>query len=569
MATATAPASPDAPIAPNAHRLLWAGFVAILAAGVGFAIRGAILDNWRLEFGFTDTEIGRISGQGLTGFCFGVIIGGVIADKIGYGKLVIAAFLFHIISAVVTLIPGAGMEKEVAYNYLFWGSFIFALANGTLEAVANPLVATLFPNNRTHYLNILHASWPAGLILGGALALLLDDYLQVSWQYQWAIFLVPAAIYGLMFLGQRMPQSEAASQGLSFSQMMSDVGILGGAVISALLGLFAVNTLTPLDQQLFGGTVAEPTQWPTYIGWGIGAAIWIAIAAVSRFSVGSVLLFVLFVTHMLVGSVELGTDTWIQDITGNLFGSEEGKYLFIFASLIMFGLRFCAHFIEKTLRVSPIGLLFICAVLACLGLNLISYAPTFAVAFLAVGVYAFGKTFFWPTMLAVTSDRFPRTGAVAISIMGGIGMISGGLLGAPGLGYAKDRFSHEALTETVAGTNEDGLQIEYQSTTETSKFLWFEEVPVIDGGKLGEAQKRLDEAQKANPNATLADLPRDEAIVVEASREGARDTLRIDSLLPGAMAVIYLGLLIYFMTLGGYRVLTLRDATTSEGMAPR
>ena len=55
-----------------------------------------------------------------------------------------------------------------AYNYLFWGMFLFAVANGTLEEVANPLVATLFPENRTHYLNILHASWPLGLILGAA-----------------------------------------------------------------------------------------------------------------------------------------------------------------------------------------------------------------------------------------------------------------------------------------------------------------------------------------------------------------------------------------------------------------
>ncbi len=114
----------------NAKRLLWAGFMAILAAGVGFAIRGGILDNWGAQFGFNQAELGRISAQGLTGFCFGVIIGGVIADKIGYGKLVVAAFLFHIISAVVTLLPGEGTSKEVAYNMLFWGSFIFALANG-------------------------------------------------------------------------------------------------------------------------------------------------------------------------------------------------------------------------------------------------------------------------------------------------------------------------------------------------------------------------------------------------------------------------------------------------------
>src|SRR5436190_11174544 len=87
------------PISSNAYRLLWAGFVAILAAGVGFAIRGGILANWRADFGFTDEEIGRITGGGFTGFCFGIIIGGIIADKVGYGKLVVVAFGLHVLSA--------------------------------------------------------------------------------------------------------------------------------------------------------------------------------------------------------------------------------------------------------------------------------------------------------------------------------------------------------------------------------------------------------------------------------------------------------------------------------------
>src|SRR5450631_2471632 len=89
-------------IAPNAKRLLWAGFMAILAAGVGFAIRGGIFANWGKEFGFTATQLGAIGGMGFTGFCFGIIIGGVIADKIGYGKLVMVAFACHILSAFVT-----------------------------------------------------------------------------------------------------------------------------------------------------------------------------------------------------------------------------------------------------------------------------------------------------------------------------------------------------------------------------------------------------------------------------------------------------------------------------------
>src|SRR3954447_20289150 len=138
-------------IAPNAKRLLIAGFMAILAAGIGMAIRGGIFEIWRAKFGFTGLEVGLINGAGFTGFCFGIIIGGVIADRIGYGKLVIAAFLLHIASAAVTFLATKGTSKEAAYNFLFLGSFVFSFANGTLEAVANPLVATLFPHNRTHY----------------------------------------------------------------------------------------------------------------------------------------------------------------------------------------------------------------------------------------------------------------------------------------------------------------------------------------------------------------------------------------------------------------------------------
>ena len=91
----------------NEKRLLWAGFTAILAAGVGFAIRGGIFDNWGTEYGFTGGQLGAIGGAGFTGFCFGIVIGGVVADKLGYGKLVIAAFALHMLSAFVTFAASA------------------------------------------------------------------------------------------------------------------------------------------------------------------------------------------------------------------------------------------------------------------------------------------------------------------------------------------------------------------------------------------------------------------------------------------------------------------------------
>src|SRR4051812_48460496 len=222
-------------IASNAMRLLWAGSLAIFAAAIGAGVRGGILANWAADFGFTGAQLGAIGGAGFTGFCFGIIIGGVVVDKIGYGKLVVAAFLFHVLSAFVTFAAIKGQAQAVAYNYLYWGTFIFALANGTLEAVANPLVSTLFPQNRTHYLNILHASWPAGLVLGGLVGWILGDGMHVGWKLQLGLFLVPTVLYGFAFFGQHFPKSEASAKGLSVGEMLKEVGILGAAVACYLL----------------------------------------------------------------------------------------------------------------------------------------------------------------------------------------------------------------------------------------------------------------------------------------------------------------------------------------------
>lgn len=510
-------------------RLLWAGFVAILAAGVGFGIRGGIFANWAADFGFSGAQLGAIGGAGFTGFCFGIMIGGVVVDKIGYGKLVMAAFLFHIISAFITFGATQGQDSETAYQFLFWGMFVFALANGTLEAVANPLVATLFPENRNHYLNILHASWPLGMIFGGMVGWFLGGDGGWGWKGQLALYLVPTLVYGVMFLGQKFPQSEASAKGLKFGEMLKDVGILGGLVVSFMLYLFFQGTLAPFFE---AGSEA-----PRMISLAIGLATLLAIGAMTKFSIGHWLIFVLFITHALVGAVELGTDGWIQNITGAILSEKEGKMLFVFTSLVMFLLRFCAHFIEEKAGLNPISLLFICAVLGCIGLNLVSAVTAFGPALGALLVYAIGKTFFWPTMLAVVGDRFPATGAVAMSLMGGIGMMSAGLIGSPGLGYFKDRYAAEELNKA-----DTALYADWKNTETKSSFLQFDAVEAIDAKRLEEAKgTAVDERTEA------------QATVVAADIEGNRRTLKVDSLIPGAMAVIYLFLIFYFRAKGGYK----------------
>ena len=557
---------------PNAQRLLWAGFMAILAAGVGFALRGGIFGAWAADYHFSATQLGAIGGAGFSGFCFGIIIGGVLVDKIGYGKLVAVALAGHILSAIVTF---GATTPENAYGFLYWGMFIFAFANGTLEAVANPLVATIFPQNRTHYLNILHASWPLGMMVGAVASYLLGSVLHLGWKGQLAFYLVPTVAYAAMFLGQTFPKSEAAEKGADLGEMTKDIGILGGAVVCYLLTLFfsgalGLETMTanvigvilliavamvsrlikkPSLESLAAiavcAIIALQAQSALHLSNTAGLAITIALVMglglTMGWTFGSLLLFVLFVTHAIVGAVELGTDSWIEAITGNLFTPEQGKFLFFYTSLIMFSLRFCAHFIEKKIGLSPIGLLVTASVIAFAGLTLASGMTSFGAALVALGIYALGKTFFWPTMLAVVGDRFPRSGAVAMSIMGGIGMLSAGLIGGPGLGYAKDRYTSEALKASAPAV------YEANKSKDESKFLVFAGVNAVDGGKLEEAKKLGD---KGTP---------DQKAIVAANQAGDRATLKADSYLPLTMAAIYLLLLFYFKSIGGYRALKIEE----------
>ena len=538
----------------NAKRLLAAGFTAILAAGVGFGIRGGLFSTWAAEFNFTGAQLGAIGGAGFTSFCFGIMLGGVFVDKIGYGKLVVAAFAMHVLSAFITFGAQSGMDNATAYQYLFWGTFVFGAANGTLEAVANPLVATLFPKNRSHYLNILHASWPLGMVLGGVVGWVLGDTIHWGWKGQLSLYLLPTLAYGLMFLGQKFPKSAASAKGLRMGEMFKDVGLLSGGVVCFMLYLFFKGTLTPL----LGGNI----QLATYVSAG-GAFVLLAwIGVITQFSMGHWLLFVLFVIHAMVGAVELGTDGWIQNITGSILTPSQGKILFVLTSLMMFLLRFCAHFIESRTGLKPPGLLFFCALLACLGLNLVSGVSAFGPALGALLVYALGKTFFWPTMLAIVGDRFPRTGAIAMSLMGGVGMMSAGLIGGPGLGYAKDRFAAEALNNV-----DPDLYKSWKGEGETSKFLGFDDVTALDPARL-EAAKKAAGAKKAEMSGLAggaaqtelaASLTPAQQSAVDADIIGNRKTLKLDSFIPATMAICFLLLAMYFKSIGGYRPLSIDE----------
>jgi len=219
----------------NEKVLFWASFFTLIAAGMGFSIRGDILNDWGRQFGFTQTDLGVITGQGLAGFGIAIIFFSFFADLVGYGKLMVVAFLLHVFSVVLTLAaPFAYQQygKEGAFYCLYLGAWSFSLANGTCEAVINPLTASLFPKSKTHWLNILHAGWPGGLVLGAVVSLLLNQMTRsvpwINWQLRWGIVFAPMLLYGLLMLGRRFPAAVATESGISAKAMMGEVGLLGG-----------------------------------------------------------------------------------------------------------------------------------------------------------------------------------------------------------------------------------------------------------------------------------------------------------------------------------------------------
>lgn len=501
------------------HRtaLLIASFMTLIAAGVGFGVRAGILADWAVRYGFTKVELGTITGGGLVGFGVTIIFFSFLADNLlGYKKLLILAFILHVLSIVITLAatPVYGMAgKEGTYWCLYIGVFIFALANGVCEAVINPLVATLFPKEKTHYLNILHAGWPAGLIIGGIIGFLFcGDKAAIShlpWEIPLALYMIPTLIYGFMVLKEAFPQSEAAAAGVTTKEML-------------------LQFLSPL------------------------------------------LLF-LFVIHAMVGYVELGTDSWITNIMENVI-SGKAFLLFIYTSSIMFVLRFFAGPIVH--KINPIGLLLVCAILGCCGLFWLGSASTAFAIIAAATVYGLGKTFFWPTMLGVVGERFPRGGAITMGVMGGIGMLSAGLLGTPGIGYTQDYFATQKMEQL-----DDHLFKEYRTEGKKS-FLFLPEIFALDGSKVGvlnddgaELARRTkietEEGKESketvalnawwteNKPANEEQYKEDKKVVEEANIFGGRMALKVTAAIPATMGLCYLILVIYFQSQGGYKQVVL------------
>lgn len=486
--------------------LFWACFLSLVATSFGFILRVLTQNQWAAEFNLNATETGEIQGVGLWPFAISIVLFSFIVDRIGYGKAMVFAFLCHSSSAVLQI-----FAKD--YQTMYLATFLLALGSGTVEAVVNPVVASAFPREKTKWLNILHAGWPAGLILGGLITMLLGD--DVSWKDKVALLLVPTILYALLMVTRKFPVSERVAAGVSYRDMLKEVGGVGALIVSFLI----VSQL------------AQILDWNNTVKYGLIAAMTLGYTAFVQ-SLGRPMFIFLLLVMIVSASTELGVDSWIEPLMKPEMGSYSG-WLLVYIAVIMMTLRFCAGAIVG--KLSPLGVLAISALLAAIGLVTLS-KTTGLMILLAATIYGIGRASFWPTMLGLVSEQFPRGGAMTLNVIGGVGMLGVGIIGVPLLGNIQDR---HIVTEIQAYD-------QAHSTTLHDQYVGAEKTSVFGTYRAIDPEK-----EAAAPEA-------DKAAIGQARMAAQKTALRDVAALPIVLLVSYLVLMLYFKSRGGYRPVDIR-----------
>ena len=192
--------------------LFGASNVALVVTALTFATRGGFIAPWMEEFNLTATQVGWIVGTAFWGFTLAMVILGPLVDVIGIGRVLILAFIGHVIGLLLTIFASG-------FWTLFFSTMLIGIANGSVEAACNPLITAIYPNDKTTKLNLFHMWFPAGIVFGGLLVYFFTK-LGWGWRIQTTAMLVPTIGYGFMFLKQKFPKTERVSSGTSYKEML-------------------------------------------------------------------------------------------------------------------------------------------------------------------------------------------------------------------------------------------------------------------------------------------------------------------------------------------------------------
>lgn len=488
---------------PPDMKLFWACFIALVATSFVFGVRANTMLQLQDSFNLSEQEKGNIGGAGMWPFAISIIFFSLIIDRIGYKLVALFAIACHTISLILTV-------RATGYSSFYYATLLIAIANGSVEAFVNPVVATMFPRNKAKWLNILHAGWPAGLALGALSTAIFTDH---SWQFKYSLCFIPLVIYALLTIPRMFPINERVAAGVSYRDMLREVGGVGFFILGSLL-YFAI-------MQLAGKAASAQSSLV------VGAIVGVAALAYTR-SPGNWLFLVVLITIGPLATTELGTDGWMPDLL-KLNGPDVENFeiwIFVYVSAIMTVLRFYAGPIVH--RFSPIGLLVIGTMIAIGGLLLLSHSVGWAILG-ASTIYAFGKTFLWSTTLGMTSEQFPKGGALTLNGVSAVGVLFLGVLGSPYIGSQQDLNMEKRLNVT------EHAALYAKVKGEAKEDMFGRAIPTLDQTKI----QALSEPEHKQLQ-----------VVQAASKRGAFTTIAI---LPSFMLVCYIGLFLYFRSRGGYK----------------
>ena len=337
------------------NQLFVASCLALLVTSLSFGIRAGLLDTWKNDFGLSQEQAGFIVSTAFWGFPLAIIIGGMVVDVIGMKKLLVAAGVFHLIGIVLTIFA-------TGFWSLFISTLLIGLGNGTVEAACNPLVASLYPTNKTTKLNHFHLWFPGGIVIGTLIVRFFGQHVAgttylSNWQFLVGLMLIPTVLYLYFFSKLKFPVTERVSSGVTSSEMYK-------ALLSPLFLLMIILMFGTAITELFTG------QW---------------------------------------------IDVLLKNVTDNAI-----LLLTIETGVMVLGRAFAGPVVHKF---SPSGVLLMSSILAALGLYMLGHT-TGNMLFVGALVFGIGVCYFWPTMLGFVSENLPKTGAVGMNLMGGAGMFA-------------------------------------------------------------------------------------------------------------------------------------------------
>jgi fucose permease len=382
----------------RAQKLFAASCLSIGTAAMVFAIRGDVAGPMSATFHLTNEQMGRVFSPAFLAFTLAIFVAGNLIDIVGMRVLhAVSAIGFILGVVLVTLAPHSdgpvmSLFAHAGTTMLFIGFFLFGLSHGLVEGVINPLLATLYSTEKTKRIVACHAWWPAGLIIGGLLAVALTRFLAVPWQAKLLLIAIPAAAYLSIAASQPYPRSERVTSNVSTAEMWREA--------------------------------ARP------------------------------MFLLLFVCMWGTAAVEMGPDQWFPRVMGGLVPqlnpeSGSGVLFLVYTAGLMFVIRMWGSTVSHK---APLATLAGSSALAAVGLYWLGTLDTRSsalAALTAATIFGIGKTFLWPTMIGVTAELFPRGGPLLLAVMGGAGMLSVGLV-LPVMGARMDQYGPGAALQMVA-----------------------------------------------------------------------------------------------------------------------